>query len=414
MASSFVKIPPPRSKKKNWLGRPETESVWFQFVPGVVIDVVTSFESAAADNNPRNLNGIIAKPHMGDNKPIAAGTANTVYIPLYRGMVDVPTKGDPVLLCQFGGVNYYIGPLNTMNNPNFNPDHLNKTEPNRNNVRKKRTIFEKLGLSKGFGLLPVNRLQKPYDDTLDNNTKSFKDIAGDMIFEGRHGNSIRLGSRNVNPYLIISNGRQVTNAIESTRDGGIFAMIQNNKLREYFSKEYKTEGRGDDKIIILDPFVLASDSIDEPIRLIGGDNYNYDFDKSQTFLASDRITLNSRTDNTTISSKINTFIGSGNNIELISNQSTTIESSNVFLGKQAQEKKEPLVLGAQLKLFLEELIDILSPAAGLVQGVPVPLTDGGAAAGTLKAKLETLKQKLSTPAFNSEYHFIEDNGQKSQ
>ena len=74
MASSFVKIPPPRSKKKNWLGRPETESVWFQFIPGIVIDVATSFESAVTDNNPRNLNGIVAKPHMGDNKPIAACT----------------------------------------------------------------------------------------------------------------------------------------------------------------------------------------------------------------------------------------------------------------------------------------------------------------------------------------------------
>ena len=412
MASSFVKIPPPRSKKKNWLGRPETESVWFQFIPGIVIDVVTSFESAPADNNPRNLNGIVAKPHMGDNKPLASGTANTIYIPLFRGMVDVPTKGDPVLLCQFGGVNYYIGPLNTMNNPNFNPDHLNKTEPNFNPLRKKRTIIEKLGLSKGFGLIPVNRLQKPYNDVLDKNTKSFKDIAGDMVFEGRHGNSIRLGSRNVNPYLIISNGRQVTNAIESTRDGGIFAMIQNNKLREYFSKEYKKEGDGDSINIILDPFVLASDSVDEPIRLIGGDNYNYDFDKPQTFLASDRITLNSRTDNTTISSKINTFIGSGNNIELISNQSTTIESSNVFLGKQAQEKKEPLVLGTQLTEILKELISILEAANANVQGVPVPLIEASMA--PLKIKLKDLQSKLANPPYHSEYHFIEDNGQKSQ
>ena len=33
------------------------------------------------------------------------------------------------------------------------------------------------------------------------------DIPGDMIFEGRHGNSIRIGSRWVNPYIMISNGR---------------------------------------------------------------------------------------------------------------------------------------------------------------------------------------------------------------
>ena len=30
--------------------------------------------------------------------------------------------GDQVLLCKFGGFNYYMGPINTANNPNFNPD----------------------------------------------------------------------------------------------------------------------------------------------------------------------------------------------------------------------------------------------------------------------------------------------------
>tara|TARA_B100001564_G_scaffold355767_1_gene368679 strand:+ start:1615 stop:2856 length:1242 start_codon:yes stop_codon:yes gene_type:complete len=412
MASSFVKIPPPKSKRKNWLGRPETESVWFQFIPGIVIDVATNFESAATDNKPRNLNGIIAKAHLGDNKPLAAGTANTVYYPLFRGMVDVPTKGDPVLLCQFGGVNYYMGPINTMNNPNFNPDHMNKPEPNRNPFRKKRTIAEKLGLSKGFGLLPFKRLQKPYNDKLDKNEKSFKDIPGDMVFEGRFGNSIRLGSRNINPYLMISNGRSVTNTIESTKDGAIFTMTQSGTIREHFAKEYKKEGDGDNIQIILDPFVLASDTIEDANRLIGGDKYNYDFNKPQVLLSSDRITFNSTNDSIILSSKINTILGAGNNIDIISNGSTTIETGNLFLGNQSKEKKEPFVLGTQLKLFLEELIDIISPAAGLVQGVPVALTDGGPAAGTLKVKLEGLKKKLATPAFNSEYHFIEDNGQK--
>ena len=32
-------------------------------------------------------------------------------------------------------------------------------------------------------------------------------IHGDLVFEGRHGNSIRIGSRNIHPYIIISNGR---------------------------------------------------------------------------------------------------------------------------------------------------------------------------------------------------------------
>ena len=43
-------------------------------------------------------------------------------------MVDVPTKGDPVLLCTMGGINYYLGPLNTAGNPNFNMDNFKTDE----------------------------------------------------------------------------------------------------------------------------------------------------------------------------------------------------------------------------------------------------------------------------------------------
>ena len=45
------------------------------------------------------------------------------FYPLLRTMHDVPSKGDPVLLTQLGGVNYYLGPLNMpQNNPTWNDD----------------------------------------------------------------------------------------------------------------------------------------------------------------------------------------------------------------------------------------------------------------------------------------------------
>ena len=48
-------------------------------------------------------------------------------------------------------------------------------------------------------------------------------------------------------------------------------------------------------------------------------------------------------------------LGAGNNLTINTRNYTSIESSNIYLGKQAQEKKEPLVLGEQLKLILEEV-----------------------------------------------------------
>jgi hypothetical protein len=103
---------------------------------------------------------------------------------------------------------------------------------------------------------------------------------------------------------------------------------------------------------------------------------------------------------------------------------TVIESSNIYLGKQAFKKHlsqpnseenttdtqraQPLVLGVQLKILLDELIDMIKsltvqiPSSG-VSGPPPEYQ---------KSALDGIKNKLSN--MWSEYHFIEDNGQKKK
>ena len=69
MGSTFV-----TSQKtiKHPFGRKEKLPVYFQFVPGIVYDVVTSKSSLrAGDSNPgKNVNSIIAKPHIHEGKII--------------------------------------------------------------------------------------------------------------------------------------------------------------------------------------------------------------------------------------------------------------------------------------------------------------------------------------------------------
>lgn len=412
MASSFVKLSSGKSKRKDFFGRPKVERVFFQFVPGIVLDVVTNAESAAYGKKPRNINAIVAKPHMGEKKPLNKGTVNTLYYPLLRAMVDVPTKGDPVLLCSFGGVNYYLGPVNTRNSPNFNPDHLNKPEMNlakffSSAKNKAQTIWEKMGLSNNFGITGVNRLQKPFNKDLDGPTKSLKDIHGDLHLEGRHGNSIRIGSRSVNPYIFISNGRQVTNTVESIYDGTIISITEKGTLSQHFPNEYRQEGEGDDLQMIPNPFVLGSDSVDKAKRMIGANNYNYDFDGPQLLTNSDKITINAKQDSLVLSSFGTTFIGSGNTVEIISNKSTTIESSNIYLGKGASE---PMVLGKELKTVLEGLIDAIGQCfvGGTIGGVSTPISAGGSPGWTqLSTKIKTDLAKIL-----SDKHYVEKNGSK--
>mgnify|MGYP003134023162 CR=1 FL=1 len=409
MASTFTTREKLASGLFKLFGPTTTEDVFLQFVPGKVIKVILNPESDGY-TTIRDLNSIIAKSHVS-NDIEQDSTNNTRYYPLLRGMVDVPIKGDPVLLCTFGGVNYYLGPLATLNNPNFNIDHLD-IQPFQveGDGDEELTMKEMRGLSENFTTVGVQRLQKVFNPTLDGEQRVINEVPGDMIYEGRHGNSIRIGSRDVNPYLIISNGRNPSNVVESNNDGSIFAMLNNGTIRQHFNQDVKIEN-GD---VVINPFQLAGDTIQDaegepPKRLIGGDNYNYDYTDDQVLLNSKKITFNSKTENTTISSFGNTIIGSGNELKLITNKSTTIESSNIYLGEQAKEQTEPLVLGNQLKLILDEILNLIESLkmTGCVAGLSGPIDPVSV------QKLTTLRNEISQPKFWSEYHFIEDNGQKA-
>ena len=62
-------------------------------------------------------------------------------------------------------------------------------------------------------------------------------IHGDLVLEGRHGNSIRIGSRNIHPYIIISNGRAPNNPVETSLDGTILAILENGSIRDHFNMD---------------------------------------------------------------------------------------------------------------------------------------------------------------------------------
>ena len=56
----------------------------------------------------------------------------------------------------------------------------------------------------------------------------------------------------------------------------------------------------------------------------------------------------------------------------------------------------------------------MGKATAMVQGAPVPLMDEKGVKGReLKKYIDDLLSELESPTFLSEYHFIEDNGQKA-
>ena len=244
------------------MGRKEKTYSFMQFVPGIVIDVAThnnSYHSVKFNGNTpienNTINKITAKPWIHDENQIIPriselsklAISRYQYAPLLRGMFEVPAKGDPVLLCTIGGKNYYLGPLNTENNVNFNEDNLYKSDSsNRMGVGAPEfQSFVDAMSSNNLMRTKHRRLQKGpkimldipgSKPTGDSNEMPYKklDIPGDIVFEGRQGNSIRIGSRNVNPYVYISNGRDAEDDFESSNNGGLMGITSYGTLSEHF------------------------------------------------------------------------------------------------------------------------------------------------------------------------------------
>jgi len=347
-------------------GNKKKQLTYVQFVPGIVVSVITSIQSEHYNGSSDMIGSIRALPHItgkGFQKKSMV-TEEGRYYPLLRGIQDVPVSGDPVLLCTFGGRQYYLGPLNTEGSPNFNNDMFSNNDL-QSGVEKG---FESKGISSPlFIKKPHARLQKTLNQLLDNpgiNQDLFVSnaIHGDMIFEGRHGNSIRIGSRNTNPNIIISNGRGLNNAIETTLDGTILSISKRGTIREHFNHEPdKSRPKNSNEIEKLKnsaaipdtnegpyEFTLADDEIGTVYKSISKSMENYlgrggikekntsfdvndaiyNYNKNQLFTSSGRITFNARDESM--------FLAAHDSIHLGCGSSMTFSTSNTILVEAAE------------------------------------------------------------------------------
>ena len=431
MSSTFVSVDKLPSDSKKLFADSRPKEIYLQFTPGQAFDIVTSSEHVGYGGMKRNINSVFAKPHYGSTWTIdSAHSEEFRYYSMFRGMVDVPMKGDPLLLCTIGQVQYYLGPLNTLNRPDWNIDHLNIPNPM---VAVKAfgeipiTNRDLMKISKNFQVTRTARLEKKYNEDLDNpdkNKKAINDIHGDLVFEGRHGSSIRIGSRDLNPYIFLSNGRPFQNVREGIADGSFISMTEKGTLQQHFGSYGDIE-----KEKPVAGFQLGDSTTEAPKRtssqlvsFVNGNNdatdIIYGYGGNQTLIHSDRIIFNSKKDDIFMSSIKDIHIGSGNNLTVSVENGMIIEAGNIYLGKhsktknESDEQAEPLVLGEQLRLILEEMVGILEifkvtgTAAG-ISGTPAP---------DVVTKLQALKSKLSQTSspFFSQYHFIENNGQQNK
>mgnify|MGYP003113592526 CR=1 FL=1 len=306
--------------------------------------------------------------------------------PLLRGINDSVTRGDAVLYVNIEGILFYLGPINTTNNPNYTPDHTLR-KSNRGTGKGKlfsgyyddehgyNSYYPKTGISK---LSKIEALDpSPY-------MPIYESKHTDLVLEGRHGNSIRVGSKGKFPVITISNGR--TSGYESLSDGSHFSMFSAGPLTKHFLSE-------PDQRLNPIPFKLACDDDywmtpeqnPRGIKINYGNNiksevepeneFNVNYVKHQIVMFSNRIIFDAHDEDLTMSAFRNINLGAGGNFTISNKGFSVIETKNIYIGREAKARKEPLVLGNELKKLLIDMMKLLENACAITPGGPVPLVD---------------------------------------
>jgi len=215
---------------------------------------------------------------------------------------------------------------------------------------------------------------------------------GDVMIEGRQGQSMRLGgnmspqnklvddSNNGKPFILISNGQIKT-------DNGIDFIVEDinkdpNSL--YFLSDHRTT---------LKPANNKRDSYD--IQPLNSDQYV----GNQVIVNGGRLFFNAKEDSAFISAKESIGLNA-RTLNFDAKDYACIDSKKIYLGKAARTAniKEPLILGIQLENWLTSLLDTLeSVAIAMTSAASItggPVTQLNAAGPELGAVVKSLKTQI--------------------
>ena len=243
--------------------------------------------------------------------------------PMNPSINNLPAVGEIVIGVQYLGQYYYTTQLNVFGNPNFNSQH------GISRLKRKNT------LKSLFGLDTPNTDDKSAE--LGYYLKKTKDSRkllpheGDVIFEGRHGNTIRIGSdiKNENedsPNIILNVGQSKDEFPEPKQpveekidtDGSSIYLTTNQKLEFTPGIESK---------VVTSPY-----------------------EGKNILLSSDRIIFNTKN-----GGDIGMF--SHNNVSIGAVSEVVIESPVTKIGSSGAT--EPLVLGDKLEAVLNDILTLI-------------------------------------------------------
>ena len=377
---------------------------------GRVVNVIT-------DTTDPSLVGTIEyvdmETHPGDISTNAPSVLRLKAKPLFTNVKNYPLINELVLLIRQPNINiksttaaksvYYLNILGLWNHPHHNaiPYAQGQNQPSQT-----KTLSQ---ITAGSVVNTTNQSSDiTFGDTfIERNTiNPLKPFEGDVIYEGRWGNSIRFGST----IKTIQNQTPLNNWSKGTSTSGDPILILRNGQGpevgngfDYITEDINTDF-GSIYFGSTQQIPLNTSSTSYVSYKTNPPTIPNQYSGKQIIINSGRLVFNSFEDHILFSSKKSINLNAVESVN-IDAPSTVIQSENVYLG--SKNANEPLLLGNQTINLLNQLITNLSgfmticstavstpPGTPLVQ-LNLAATQVDSSLKALQANLDTLKSKYN-------------------
>jgi hypothetical protein len=365
------------------------------FIVGRVVDIILD------ENHPKfkelgeySSIGTVIYENVGNSN---LGTSTKIASPLFSNNKTYPLIGELILLTQspspiqssndFTPSIYYISGINLWNSPHHNllPNPL---KPNQDVINTSSNPSQPQFIEK-------------------DNIYPLLSFTGDVVYEGRNGQSLRFGSTTKSNSLHKNTWSSVGN------NGDPITILRNGQNPEIIQSGWIpiTEDINNDLSIIC---LTSTQKLEYDDIIINKFNKFYtlgrsitlnNFTQPQILFNSNRITINAKEDSIFIGAKehINFSTEGYTNFK---SQNLYIDAKNVKLGDETAT--ESLILGDSfmdnfnfLLKALNNLCTVLETDTSWPGGVPAPNTPVNVAASALKSQVENISNKINLGKFTS-------------
>ena len=358
-----------------------------------------------------NSLGLIFFSKINNPNPSLDITTNNIAKPLFPNIKNYPLINEIVYIIALpnsniqGDVNdlvyYYFNPVNIWNSTHHNaiPDPINSN--NIPNSQKRDYQQTSIGAvrrinDKGTEIDLGETFQEKKE------IRSLQPFEGDIIYEGRWGQSLRFGStvkgnNIINPWSIKGD------------EGDPITILRNNQYKETkdpWIPQIEDINKENSSLYLTSNQII-------PIEVSSKDYKSYStpptspnkFQGEQIILNSGRLLFNAKQDSILLSSKKTINLNSNNSVNIDSPEFIT-NSKKVLLG--SKDAKESIILGDR---FLKDLRDLLNSLVSLGNSlstpigtpdpggtnlfIPGPATKLSVQAQTMLSQLESYKSKVS-------------------